>query len=181
MVITLLLVALSLGLSNFAGAIGIGVSGVSARTRIEVGVVFGLFEVLMPIVGLLIGHRLADDLGGSARWIGGGLLIATGLTALIAGLRPDRPAAAGDGPRRGRLVLTGLALSIDNLVVGFALGTAPVSVVWAAVVIGLVSVALSLVGLELGARLGRRMGDRAEVVGAAVLIAVGIAIAIGLL
>lgn len=46
MVITLLLVALSLGLSNFAGA---------ARTRIEVGV-FGLFEALMPIVGL-IGHR----------------------------------------------------------------------------------------------------------------------------
>jgi putative Mn2+ efflux pump MntP len=181
MVITLVLVALSLGLSNFAGAIGIGVSGVSARTRIEVGVVFGLFEVLMPIVGLLVGHRLADDLGSSARWIGGGLLIATGLTALIAGLRPDRPAVVGDGPRRGRLVLLGLALSIDNLVVGFALGTAPVSVVWAAVVIGLVSVTLSLVGLELGARLGRRMGDRAEVVGAAVLIAVGIAIATDLL
>jgi putative Mn2+ efflux pump MntP len=135
----------------------------------------------MPIVGLLIGHRLADDLGNSARWIGGGLLVATGLTALIAALRPDRPAAVGGGPRRGRLVLTGFALSIDNLVVGFALGTAPVSVVWAAVVIGVVSVTLSLLGLELGARLGRRMGDRAEVVGAAVLMAVGIAIAIDLL
>jgi putative Mn2+ efflux pump MntP len=181
MVIALLLVAVSLGLSNFAGAIGIGVSGVSARTRIEVGIVFGLFEVLMPIVGLLIGHRLAGDLGGSARWIGGGLLITTGLIGLVAGLRPGRLPAVDDGPRRGRLVLIGLALSIDNLVVGFALGTAPVSVVWAAVVIGLVSVTLSLLGLELGARLGRRMGDRAEVVGAAVLIAVGIAIATDLL
>jgi manganese efflux pump family protein len=181
MVITLLLVALSLGLSNFAGAIGIGVSGVGARTRIEVGIVFGLFEVLMPIVGLLIGHRLADDLGNSARWIGGGLLIATGLAGLIASFQPDRPDRTSDGPRRGRLVLIGLALSIDNLVVGFALGTAPVSVVWAAVVIGVVSVTLSLLGLELGARLGRRMGDRAEVVGAAVLIAVGIALATDLL
>jgi putative Mn2+ efflux pump MntP len=115
MVITLLLVALSLGLSNFAGAIGIGVSGVSARIRIEVGVVFGLFEVVMPIVGLLIGHRLADDLGGSTRWIGGGLLIATGLTALTAlaaALRPDRPADVGDRPRGGRLVLTGLATGL---------------------------------------------------------------------
>ena len=181
MVITLLLVALSVGLSNFAGAIGIGVSGVSARTRIEVGIIFGLFEVLMPIVGLLIGHRLAGDLGSSARWIGGGLLIATGVFGLMAGLQPGRPGAISDGPRRGRLVLIGLALSIDNLVVGFALGTAPVSVVWAAVVIGLVSVTLSLLGLELGARLGRRIGDRAEVIGAAVLIAVGIAIATDLL
>jgi hypothetical protein len=47
--------------------------------------------------------------------------------------------------------------------------------------IELVSVTLSLWGLELGARLGRRIGDRAEVVGAAVLIAVGIAIATDLL
>jgi manganese efflux pump family protein len=176
-VITLLLVALSVGLSNFAGAIGIGVSGVNSRTRVQVGLVFGLFEVLMPIVGLLIGHRLAADLGHSVRWIGGGLLIATGLAGLIAALRTARPGAMSDAPRWGRLVLTGLALSIDNLVVGFALGTAPVSVVWAAVVIGLVSVTLSLLGLELGARLGDRMGDRAEVVGAVVLIAVGILIA----
>jgi len=180
-VITLLLVALSVGLSNFAGAIGIGVSGVNARTRFQVGLVFGLFEVLMAIVGLLIGHRLASDLGHSVRWIGGGLLIATGVAGLIAGLRPGRSEAISEGPRWGRLVLTGLALSIDNLVVGFALGTAPVSVVWAAVVIGLVSITLTLLGLELGARLGRRIGDRAEVVGAAVLIAVGILIASNLL
>ena len=36
---------------------------------------------------------------------------------------------------RGRLVLTGAALSIDNLVVGFALGTYHVSIAMAALVI----------------------------------------------
>ena len=43
----LLLVAASLGLSNFAAAIAIGVSGVAARTRLRVGIVFGLFEAGM--------------------------------------------------------------------------------------------------------------------------------------
>jgi putative Mn2+ efflux pump MntP len=53
------LVAVSLGLSNFAAAIGIGVSGVDARTRLRVGLVFGLFEAAMPLLGLLLGHGLA--------------------------------------------------------------------------------------------------------------------------
>ena len=45
--VAVLLVALSLGLSNFAASVGIGVSGVGARTRLRVGVIFGLFETGM--------------------------------------------------------------------------------------------------------------------------------------
>jgi putative Mn2+ efflux pump MntP len=49
----------------------------------------------------------------------------------------------------------------------------------AAVVFGLVSVAMSLAGLELGARLGIVTGDRSELIASAMLIAVGVAIAAG--
>jgi putative Mn2+ efflux pump MntP len=52
--VALLLVAVSLGLSNFAAAIGIAVSGVDARTRLRVGLVFGLFEPAMPLLGLVL-------------------------------------------------------------------------------------------------------------------------------
>ena len=178
----LVLAAVSVGLSNFAAAVAIGVSGVDARRRIEVAVVFGVFEIGMPIVGLAVGNRLAHTLGGTARWVGGGLLVAAGLYGLVTGLRraghePEAPT----GLSRGRLILTGAALSIDNLVVGFALGAYHVSVVVAALVIGLFSVGLSLVGLELGSRIGARTGDLAEVVGSVVLVAVGAAIAAGLL
>lgn len=48
----LLLVAASVGLSNLAAAIGIGFGGVTARTRLRVALVFGLFESGMPIGGL---------------------------------------------------------------------------------------------------------------------------------
>jgi putative Mn2+ efflux pump MntP len=177
----LVLAAVSVGLSNFAAAVAIGVSGVDARTRLQVGVVFGVFEVGMPIVGLALGHSLADTLGRSARWLGGGLLIAAGLYGLVSGLRrsDDEPSALA-GLSRGRLVLTGAALGIDNLVIGFALGAYHVSVVVAALVIGVISVGLSLIGLELGSRIGARTGDLAEVVGSVVLMAVGAAVAAGL-
>ena len=182
--IALFLVALSLGLSNFAASVGIGVSGVGARTRLRVGVIFGLFEAGMPILGLLLGNSLARTLGDAAHWIGAGLLIATGAYALIQAVR-SRGAGGGEDQaatqRTGRLLVTGLALSIDNLAVGFALGAYHVSVVLAALVIGAVSVALSLAGLELGSRLGAKTGERGELIGGLVLIGVGIAIAAGAL
>src|SRR5207253_3665628 len=74
----LLLVSFSVGLSNFAGAIGIGLSGVDARTRLRVGIAFGLFEGLMPVLGLAIGQALAGTLGSYGRYLGAGLLVLTG-------------------------------------------------------------------------------------------------------
>src|SRR5689334_6435681 len=81
--VALLLVAASLGLSNFAASVGIGVSGVDGRTRLRVGLVFGAFETAMPVIGLLLGRGLASALGQAAHWIGAGLLIATGLYAVV--------------------------------------------------------------------------------------------------
>jgi manganese efflux pump family protein len=181
-VLALILVAVSLGLSNFAVAIGIGISGTSARTRLKVGIIFGLFETGMPIAGLALGRGLAQALGHSARWISAGLLIATGAWAVAQAVRGDRPAAsAPDGQRGWRLILTGLAISVDNLAVGFALGAFHVSVAVAAVIIGGISVAMSLIGLELGAQIGARAGQRGELLGGLVLMAVGAAIAAGLI
>ena len=183
--LALLLVAISLGLSNFAAAIGIGVSGIDAQTRVRVGVIFGLFETAMPILGLLLGRSLAGTLGHAAHWIGAALLIATGLYALVQAIRSPNSSAGdparSDGQRTGRLLVTGLALSIDNLAVGFALGTFHVNLVIASVLIGAVSIAMSLLGLELGNRLSTKTGDRGEILGGLVLIGVGIAVATGVL
>jgi putative Mn2+ efflux pump MntP len=181
-VVALILVAVSLGLSNFAAAIGIGISGTSARTRLKVGIIFGLFETGMPIAGVALGRGLAQSLGHSARWISAGLLIVTGVWAIVQAVRARRHAApALTGQRSGRLVITGLAISVDNLAVGFALGAFHVSLAVAAVTIGGISVALSLIGLELGAQIGTRAGQRGELLGGLVLIAVGGAVAAGLI
>jgi manganese efflux pump family protein len=241
--LALLLVAASVGLSNFAAAISLGVSGVDARTRLRVGLVFGAFESGMPVIGLLVGDHVATQLGRTSRWVGGALLIGVGLYAIISSVRAHRAAPAltvpaetvpaetvpaetvpaetvpagtepadaasagteaaetvpagtvaaaaavpGSGGRpplaRGsnaRLLLSGLALSLDNLVVGFALGTYQIAILVGAIVIGAVSVALSLIGLELGARLGGWAGHRSDQLGGIILIGVGAAVAAGAL
>jgi putative Mn2+ efflux pump MntP len=183
--LALLLVALSLGLSNFAASVGIGISGIDAHARVRVGVIFGLFETGMPVLGLLLGRSLASTLGHAAHWIGAALLIATGLYAIVQAIRSSHRSQDQDrapaGQRTGRLLVTGAALSIDNLAVGFALGTFHVNLAVAAVIIGAVSVTMSLIGLELGSRIGTKTGERGELLGGLVLIAVGIAVATGIL
>jgi len=176
--LTLVLLAASLGLSNLAAAIGLGVAGVDARTRWRIGIVYGLFEAGMPVVGLLLGRNLAGAMGRLTHPIGAALLITTGLYSMWQAWRgdTDEQEAAGEAAALplGRLLITGFALSVDNLAVGFALGTYRVDLLTAALVIGVVSVALSLLGLELGDRIGAKTGARGEWLGGGVLVAVGI-------
>ena len=214
--LALLLLAAALGLDNLAASIGIGVGGIRGATRVRVAVVFGLFEAGMPVLGLLLGHGLADSLGQVARWLGGAVLIAVGLVQGARLVRARRAAAPEGGapgvgvpgvgapgvgapeadalgvgaleaggrarPQRiGRMLLGGLVLSGDNLAAGFALGAYHTNLALAAVVFGVVSVAMSLAGLELGARIGTATGDRSELIACALLIATGVIIAAGVL
>jgi manganese efflux pump family protein len=201
-VIALLLASCAVGLSNLAASIGIGLSGVNARVRLQVGLVFGVFEAGMPVVGLLIGQGLASDVGRVVRWPGAILLMLIGAFGVFRSLRargakpqqpgePDPtviPQRGTDSPRVGRhrsaaptirLLASGFVLSMDNLVVGFALGTYGVGIATGAIVIGAVSVVMSLAGLELGGLVGRWAGRRTEQMSGMILILVGAAIAGG--
>jgi manganese efflux pump family protein len=169
---------------------------VTMKTRMRVILTFGLLEAGMPIVGLLIGHSLAASIGREAKWIAAGLLVAVGCYAIVVALlrrgRSDG-SPAGQAGAQGRsaqsqgarewvkLGLSGLALSLDNLIAGFALGSYQVNLIAGAVAFGVVSVVLSLAGLEVGARLGRKVGDSGEIMGGVVLIGVGVAVGFGLL
>jgi len=191
-VTALLLLAVALGLSNLAGAIGIGVSGVTGPLRVRIAVLFGLFEAGMPVVGLILGHGVASGLGRSAPWFGGALLIAVGLVSLVLARRGSRSSGGSGGSGAGvpsgpgswgtwRVLVSAVALSVDNLAAGFALGTFRVGLAVAAPVFGVVSVVMSLAGLELGARIGAAAGDRSELIACAMLVGVGAAMAAGVL
>jgi manganese efflux pump family protein len=176
-VLALLLAAGSLGLNNFAASIAIGLSGIERRARLRVAFAFGLFEAGMPVVGLLIGRQVSHTLGSAAHIIGGLLLIGVGAQVTISAARasdvaPSTYARAG----MGRLLLLAAGLSIDNLVVGFALGAYRVPLALGVALIAVVSVGLSLVGLELGARLGTHVGHRSALAAGIVLVGVGAAI-----
>ncbi len=181
--LSLLLVSVSVGLSNFAGAIGIGLSGINVRTRVRVGLAFGFFEALMPILGLLLGDAVAGFFGHYGKYVGGAILILTGAYTIVQARETavEEKVRMPRGLRMQSLLVMALALSIDNLAVGFALAVYRIDVVLAGITFGVVSVLMSLTGLELGHRLGRRAEAWSEEIGGGVLMLVGLAIAAGVL
>lgn len=181
--LALLLAGLSVGLSNFAASIAIGLGGASKSMRIKLALVFGLFETGMPIVGLVLGQQIAGKLGSHASELGGGLLILTGLYMTFEALKnvKDKEVKSAESGGFIKLLLTGLALSIDNLIVGFGLGAHHQNVAEAALTIGIVSIILALLGLEIGDRASSKLEESSEIASGAILILVGAAIAFGFL
>ena len=175
--LALFFAAVAVGLGNFGASIGIGLSGTTLATRVKVGIVFGIFEAGMPLVGLLAGRGVARALGNVSGYVGGTLLIGIGAWQLVQAFRASSRELSPPASLR-RLLLTGLALSMDNLVVGFSLGVQHTPVAEAIVVFAAVSVCLSLLGLEVGRRLGAAVEFGAEYAAGFVLMAVGFFVAV---
>jgi putative Mn2+ efflux pump MntP len=199
--IALIAVALAVAIGNFAVATAFGLTGASRRAQLEVALVFALFEGGMPLVGLLLGRQLSGGLGGAAHPAGGVLLGLTGLYGLLTGLRPAREpgkqaarAAAGQTGGRAwrlRLWLSALALSLDNLVAGFALGAYHVPPVAALCTFAVAGGGLSLLGVELGRRASgllsrqlaglpgkKQLSDLGELLASVMLIVVGVVVGV---
>lgn len=179
-----MLIALSVGLSDFAAAIGIGLNGVTHKTRLQVGIIFGFFEAAMPIIGLIIGSNFSKSIDKLGNYIGGGLLILVGLFIIWEGTRMKSYPEKKKSKKRRRfyqILLTGVAVSIDNLIIGFALSFSHRPLLLTALIITVVGVSMSLIGLELGGRLGEKVEKWSEELGGVIIMIVGVALGLGYL
>ena len=168
----LIFLGFSAGLSNFGGAVGLGVLPLSTRRRLEILGIFVAMEVIMPAIGLLVGTRVSGVIGTRANFFAGLVLIAIGAYTLKETRKETHDL---DIPvRRRTVILLAVALSLDNLVVGFGLGLLNAPVLVAAGFMGLCSLVLTIIGLELGRRLGKLVGERSELFSGIVLILAGI-------
>jgi len=176
--LTLLLVALSIGLDNFAASVAIGTSEINNKLRRKVALVFGGFGTAAPIIGLLIGQKVAGILGNRANFIGGGLLVLVGIYLVYSSLKKvdDKEAKKTTLDSTWGMLLAGISVSVDNLIVGFSLGAHHISLLLAIIIIGILSVALALAGLEIGRKLSSKFEEFSEIIGGVILLIVGLGI-----
>ena len=168
-----------LGLDNFAVSVALALQGMPPRTRILIVVLFAGMASLAIVLGAALGTASASWLGPYAQYLGGTILVALGAHQLWR----DRHATARAKPiamSLRSLLLVACGVSLDTAVAGIAFGLRADPVVASALIVGSVTAALSLAGLELGAQVRDRRPLPAPLA-PAVLVGIGVAMAAGVL
>ncbi|HEV3077073.1 MAG TPA: manganese efflux pump [Thermoanaerobaculia bacterium] len=144
-----------LGLDTFAVSVALGAAGSRPWRPL---VLFTAFEASMPLLGMLLGAGVGRHSAAVAGYLGGTLVAAVGCNtirkALAAAARPLPLGSFTDS------LLAGLGVSVDDIAIGFPLGTSNVS---APLVVGAMALQTLLVtgaGLFLGRRIGAVLGAR---------------------
>ena len=173
----LLLIGIGLSMDAFAVSIGKGLSTKSLTPRhyLSVGVWFGGFQALMPIVGFLLGVSFASLVESFDHWIAFVLLGVIGSNMIRESLKGDECEIHPDFSARAMFMLA-IATSIDALAVGVSFAFLQIDILPAASIIGVTTFILSMVGLRIGNIFGCRFKSKAEFAGGVVLIIIGIKI-----
>jgi putative Mn2+ efflux pump MntP len=179
LILALLALIVPLGLDTFAVSAALGAAGTTGQDAVRVSLTMAAFEGAMPLLGLAIGAPLGAAIGGPANVAAALVLIAIGLAQLLADeAREEQRLRQLSAARGSAALLLGLAVSIDELAVGFTLGLLGLPVIPVVLAIGLQALVLSQVGLRMGARLSEKRREFAEHLAGIALITVGIVLLI---
>lgn len=170
----ILLIALSLALDAMAAAVSAGCANPrgGVRLALKLGLWFGGFQFVMPLLGFGLGQGLLGCARALGPWVGFGLLAFLGGKMLW-------DAAAGQAEEldgtlsTGKLCLLALATSLDALATGVSAACMALPLWLSCGVIGAVTFALSGLGALFGRALGAKFQRPAAGLGGITLIAIG--------
>lgn len=177
-IVSILIIAVALGIDAFSVAAGIGAgkNQLARRSIFRLSFCFGLFQFMMPVIGWAAGRTVADYIAGYDHWMAFTLLAIVGLKMIKESFGSEQERADSDPTAGWTLIILSIATSIDALAVGLSFAFLKVDVLFASIVIGIICFFMTAVGIFFGRQLGRLFGKRAEIVGGFVLIGIGLKI-----
>lgn len=173
----LFVIAVGLSMDAFAVSIckGLSVRELKPKHALMVGVYFGGFQMLMPLIGFALGVRFQSFITSIDHWIAFVLLGLIGAN-MIRESREQDEENLSDSFSFGTMLPLAVATSIDALAVGVTFAFLQVSILPAVCFIGATTFILSCIGIRIGHVFGLKYKSRAELFGGAVLIFMGIKI-----
>jgi manganese efflux pump family protein len=160
--IEVLIFGLLAGLDNLQVCSSLGMLPLQRRRLHFLAAAFCASEIGGAVLGLMLGRGLLTLLGPVAESLAPIVMLGCGAAVLYLALRRDDPDLAALANHRALLVGVPISLSFDNVIAGAAISFSSHSIVQAALVIGIISAAMSCIGLYLGHWLRRILPDRIE-------------------
>lgn len=171
----LVIIAVGLSMDAFAVSIGKGLSlkQIKLRHVLSVGLWFGGFQALMPLIGYLLGATFTAVVSDFDHWIAFFLLGIIGFNMIRDSFSKEEEKHDDDFSFRTMLMLA-VATSIDALAVGVSFAFLSVDLWISVALIGLITFAFSAVGLKIGNIFGNKYKSKAEFTGGVVLVLMGV-------
>ncbi len=172
----MMVLILSLGMDTLMMSISLG--WWQTRGQAKIAITFASAEALMPVAGLIIGQIVGRVIGDGAALVGGLALVAVAVWMIFFEDEDDEGEPHEREPVGWTLVLTALSISLDELAVGFSIGTIGVPVALTIALIAVQAFVFALAGLTFGSRLKRYVGEWTETFTGLVLGGMGLWITI---
>ena len=174
----LFIIAVGLSMDAFAVSIckGLSVRKVTPGHALTAGLYFGGFQALMPLIGYFLGTQFESLIQSVDHWIAFALLALIGINMVRESRSESEELNASFGPKA--MLPLAVATSIDALAVGVTFAFLQVQIAPAVTFIGVITFALSCLGVKLGNLFGAKYRARAELFGGIVLILMGVKILI---
>lgn len=180
-IVELLLTAIALSMDAFAVSVckGLGMRRMRYDQALVIGLYFGVFQALMPLIGWLLGTSFSRYIQAFDHWIAFVLLAFIGGKMLwdVFHEKEDEEQESAERKLDHReLFMLAIATSIDALAVGIAFACLEVNI-WSSIsIIGVTTLVISFAGVWIGNRFGNRFQKKAEIAGGLVLILIGVKI-----
>lgn len=171
------IIGVSLAMDAFAVSVSNGISAKGRRflNALLCGIIFGLYQGIMPAIGYALGSGFGDKIEKFDHYIALILLCVIGAKMIIEALSENKP------PEESRLILPvlmvqGFATSVDALAVGVSLGALSADIVLSSAVICAITFCIAFSGYLIGSGFGHFSSEKAEIAGGISLILIGIRI-----
>lgn len=170
--VSLVFMAFALGMDAFSVSLGMGMQLIRLKRIAFIGIVIGLFHMIMPFVGIMLGKAISGQIGQVTVFIGSILLIVIGLQMFFSAFNHDvkkiiQPTGFG-------LILFALSVSLDSFSVGLSLGMSGVKTFIALLLFGGVSMVLTWIGMIAGKKVHGFLGVYSEMLGGSILCVFGL-------
>lgn len=175
--IEILLIGIGLAMDAFAVSIckGLSMKSMSWKKALIVGLYFGTFQALMPVIGYFLGATFENLVTQIDHWIAFALLTFIGSNMLKEAFTKNEE-NRNDNVDFKTMIILAIATSIDALAVGITFAFLKVDIILATIIIGIVTLIICIIGVKLGNKFGDKYERKAEVVGGAILILIGLKI-----
>lgn len=174
---SLFLLAIGLSMDAFAVSVckGLAIKKITLKNAGIVGLWFGGFQALMPLIGYILGSQFEQYITAFDHWIAFILLGIIGITMIKEALSKDEE-EANDSLDVKTMLLLAVATSIDALAVGITFAFLRVDIVPAVSFIGIITFTLSAIGVKVGNIFGIKYKSKAELTGGIILLVIGVKI-----